>query len=471
MKLILIIIGILLILFSSSFEGFAEVDERIFNEIEIPDASTDPYYNFIKNIDWICMCGEGKEKNSKNECVPICPVGQTRFTDDKCYPPCPTGESRHTNTICYPPCPLGDFRNPEGVCQCIPQAPTYDLSINSDITGSDLGECIKNPGGGWPKWADDAKKRCDNNPNCRAYNIIHRGGAWGDDWGSCMKKTSNIPISGANKIDYYRKIDTIKNNNGVCVTECPKDKSRDINGICQWNSCPIDQTRDANGVCQWNSCPVDQTRDANGVCQCIQQPYYEKYINKDISGNDITCYHQPSNLEGCKLNCNNNPNCKAYNIINQGGVWGQDWGCCLKTTSDIPTADANKIDYYRKVTGTLVKESDGICRPPCLINQTRDSNGVCKWNPCPDNSTLNEITGECSCNSGYEVGYWTNANPSLAGQTNVSRNQKCLLKCSTGVTRDMNLVCGGTTTLNINMSGITGSCPPGRFKDITGRCI
>lgn len=83
--------------------------------------------------------------------------------------------------------------------------PTYEEYLNKDIGGNDLDQCMINPGGGWPKWAQDAKTRCDNEPNCKAYNIIHGGGAWGNNWGSCMKTTSAVPTAGSNKIDYYRK--------------------------------------------------------------------------------------------------------------------------------------------------------------------------------------------------------------------------------------------------------------------------
>ena len=393
MKFIVILIAIIILLFifKGSSEAFFEVNQAIFNQVEIPtdsDLQKDPYYQSIKNIDFPCACGEGREKNSRNECAPLCPTGQIRFTNDICYPPCPSGETRHTNTVCYPPCPIGEFRNPSGVCQCTPQQHLYDLSINHDISDFDLGQCIRNPGGGWPKWGKDAKARCDNNPDCKAYNLINRGGVWGDDWGSCMKTTSATPsrVPLEYKIDYYRKIETSKNNNGVCATECPIGKTKDANGICQWDPCPGEKSRDAYGDCQFNTCPTGQTRDGNGVCQCIQQPYYERYPKLDVPSNDIICNWNVPNLEGCKIECNKDPKCKAYNIID-----GKH--CCLKRTTAIPTASANNIDYFKRVDAPLSKDPDGVCRPPCPPEQKRDSNGVCQ---CPVNKTK-DANGACQC--------------------------------------------------------------------------
>ena len=45
---------ILIYLLTGKNEPF--VNEAIFNEVEIPDASKDPYYQFIKNMDFHCMC-------------------------------------------------------------------------------------------------------------------------------------------------------------------------------------------------------------------------------------------------------------------------------------------------------------------------------------------------------------------------------------------------------------------------------
>lgn len=454
MKFILLLIGILLILFSSSLEGFAEVDERIFNEVEIPDSSKDPYYQVIKNIDFPCMCGEGKEKDSKNNCVQVCPPGQTRFTDDKCYLPCPQGQIRNTNGVCYPPCPIGEFRNPAGNCQCNSQQPLYDLSTNHDIRNYDL-QCVENPGGGWPKWANDSKARCDNNPECKGYNLISIGGAWGDRWGSCMKNTTSTPtrVPLEQKIDYYRKIETARNNNGVCVTECPIGKTKDANGICQWNPCPTEQSRDAYGDCQLNPCPADQTRDGNGVCQCIQQPYYEKYPKLDVPGNDIKCIWDVPNLEGCKLECNKDPKCKAYNIID-----GKH--CCLKTTTNTPTESSNNIDYFKRVDAPLSKGTDGVCRPPCSypdqirdsngicqcpVNKTKDTNGVCQWNPCTISNTVRNIyTGDCDCIIGYDRALGKKGN-----------NDPCYKSCGAGAILDENAQC---------------KCPPPLIGDGYGGC-
>ena len=449
---------ILMYLITGKNEPF--VNEAIFNEVEIPDASKDPYYQFIKNMDFPCMCGEGKEKNLQGQCVPPCPEGQTRFTNNICYPPCPAGQSRHTNAVCYPPCPLGEFRDPAGVCQCNPQL-TYDFTPNADVPGNDLGQCLRNHAGGvWPAWANEGKARCDNNPNCKAYNLIHSGGVWDGNWGSCMKTSTAMPTRGANKIDYYRKIDTVRNSSGVCVAPCPAEKTRDANGICQWNPCPAEQTRDAGGVCRWNACPDDQTRDANGVCQCIQRPSYEVYNNSDIGGNDLgQCLKNhaggvwPAWANEGKARCDNNPDCKAYNLISSGGAWGRDWGSCMKTTSAIPTSvPVNaKINYYRKFEAPLVKNSSGVCVAQCPPGKIRDANNICQWPPCPANSTVNETTGQCTCNSGYEVatafGHYATSD-----KTSVSRNQRCDRPCAGGVIRDLSGVCGGGDTIKIPLN-------------------
>jgi hypothetical protein len=226
--------------------------------------------------------------------------------------------------------------------------------------------------------------------------------------------------------DKYYSIGTIKPESQVKTT------TSSINGgkTClqfpnivykELGNCPTDKTRDTNGVCQWNPCPTDQIRDGAGNCQCIQQPYYETYVSSDVPGNDIRCIDKPSNFEGCKLECNKDPNCKAYNLVYKDGSWGAGWGCCLKNTTSIPSPGANKIDYFKKVEGTLVKDSNGVCRAPCPTNQTRDASGVCRLNPCttPDqtrdgagkcqwkpcpvggNSTLNTTTGNCNCNSEF----------------------------------------------------------------------
>ena len=449
----ILIIGLILLLLDYILNDKNEhfIDERIFNEIEIPDASKDPYYQYIKGIDFPCMCREGKERNSKRECVDVCPSGQTRFTDDNCYPPCPSGQTRHSNTVCYPPCPPDEFRDTNGICQCMQKQQTYDLTINSDVPGNDI-KIIKNPPAPWPVWADGCRLECNNNPDCKAYNIVHRYGTWGNDWGCVLKNTSAMPTSGANKIDYFRKINTVKNSRGICVNECPGEKTRDTNGICQWNACPTDKTRDANGVCQWNACPSDQTRDSNGVCQCIQQPTYEKYPNKDIPGNDIKIIKNPSApwpvwADNCRLECNNTPDCKAYNIVHRYGTWGNDWGCVLKNTTSIPTADANSIDYFKKIEGTITKDKNGLCNAPCPPEKTRDpngicqwdlcpadkkrdSNGICQWNPCPipDNRRLN--SGECLCPEGYgrAIGKTSNTDP-------------CFKSCGFGAVLDENGVC------------------------------
>ena len=127
MKFILLVIGIILLVlvFRGSSEKF-DVNEAIFNEVEIPtdsDLAKDPYYQKIKNRDFPCMCGETKEMNALNQCVPGCPLGQRR----------------HTNGICYPPCSATEeTRDANGICRC----PINKTKINNDISDIDLIEFI-----------------------------------------------------------------------------------------------------------------------------------------------------------------------------------------------------------------------------------------------------------------------------------------------------------------------------------------
>ncbi len=148
---------------------------------------------------------------------------------------------------------------------------------------------------------EGCKTECDKDPACKGYNVIQpgqgQGFGLGAGWGCYLKTSPAIPTSANDKIDYYRKN--------------------------------------------------------------VPPPTYDEYLNKDIPGNDLRCINNPSAPwpawgEGCRLECNNDPNCKGYNIIHRGGAWGNNWGCCLKTSSAIPTANANKIDYYRKKEGQTV---------------------------------------------------------------------------------------------------------------------
>ncbi len=340
MKKIVIIIALVILLIyvlKGKDEPYVDVDMRLFNEVEIPsdaDIQKDPYYQFIKNINFPCMCRQGTEKNSRGECVDICPPGQTRFTDDKCYPPCPAGQTRHTNTVCYPPCPAGEFRHSLGMCMCEQkQPPTYDVSINSDVPGNDI-KIIRNPSAPWPAWADGCRLECNNNPNCRAYNIIHGGGAWGDNWGCVLKSTSDKPVPGANKIDYYRKIDTVRNSNGVCSTQCPIGKV-DIDGTC---SCPRGQIVNSDGSCGGcapgfvrdptstnlvcvGECPPNSRLIGRDLCECNEgyqkapgrpggrDPCYKKCTGSDIMSYDGNCYQCPDGLSPAYSPASGNMEC------------------------------------------------------------------------------------------------------------------------------------------------------------------
>jgi hypothetical protein len=264
--------------------------------------------------------------------------------------------------------------------------------------------------------------------------------------------------------DKYYSIGTIKPESQVKTTNAS------INGgkTClqfpnivykELGNCPTDKTRDTNGVCQWNPCPTNQTRDAAGICQCIQQPYYETYVSSDVPGNDIRCIDKPSNFEGCKLECNKDPNCKAYNLIYKDGSWGAGWGCCLKNTTSIPSPGANKIDYFKKVEGTLVKDSNGVCRAPCPTNQTRDASGVCRWNPCPTNQTR-DTAGNCQ---------W---NPCPTNQTRDAAGNCQWNPCTIpGQIRDGAGNCNCTSNQTVQSGRCQNKCDiPGQIRDGAGNC-
>jgi hypothetical protein len=125
----------------------------------------------------------------------------------------------------------------------------------------------------------------------------------------------------------------------------------------------------------------------------------------------------------------------------------------MKTTSAIPTSvPVNaKINYYRKFEAPLVKNSSGVCVAQCPPGKIRDANNICQWPPCPANSTVNETTGQCTCNSGYEVatafGHYATSD-----KTSVSRNQRCDRPCAGGVIRDLSGVCGGGDTIKIPLN-------------------
>ena len=76
---------------------------------------------------------------------------------------------------------------------------------------------------------------------------------------------------------------------------------------------------------------------------------YIKNVNKDIAGYDISCYDDGSTKDFCKEKCDNDVNCKGYNEIHSGGLWGVKSGCCYKSANS-PLYDSTqyKIDFYAK---------------------------------------------------------------------------------------------------------------------------
>lgn len=93
--------------------------------------------------------------------------------------------------------------------------------------------------------------------------------------------------------------------------------------------------------------PAGQPSPDNAIV--LAQSQYTFFKDRDIGGNDIRCIENPTDFESCRVECNKDPNCKAYNHVYDNGVWGSGkWGCCLKTPNIPPTASFAKIDYFLK---------------------------------------------------------------------------------------------------------------------------
>ena len=124
---------------------------------------------------------------------------------------------------------------------------------------------------------------------------------------------------------------------------------------------------------------------------------YTETIGKDFGGSDISCSHNKTPAE-LKQDCDNDPNCKAYNVIT---TWN---GGCLKhatgplspnsiivyyekvaqSSTEIETAFAPIADYYSKLTSVnsalqtyINKAAKNISdADPRLIGEERYSNRV-----------------------------------------------------------------------------------------------
>jgi len=83
--------------------------------------------------------------------------------------------------------------------------------------------------------------------------------------------------------------------------------------------------------------------------QISDTPNYFKLDNFDVAGNDVVCVrNNPDHQSTCKRNCDGNPNCIAFNDVKKNGVWGNDYGCCVKTNNIQNLKQTNNINFYIK---------------------------------------------------------------------------------------------------------------------------
>jgi hypothetical protein len=73
--------------------------------------------------------------------------------------------------------------------------------------------------------------------------------------------------------------------------------------------------------------------------------------NYDAGGNDIECITRGTPND-CKVKCDANPECVGYNEVKPNGVWGSNFGCCLKRAIVNP-GPIDKIDFYTKLLNTF----------------------------------------------------------------------------------------------------------------------
>ena len=322
-----------------------------------------------------------------------------------------------------PPCSADKTRDNRGVCVCRPELSfqlnngtcVAPLTCSSDkIQSKDTGSCVCRPELSFQL----------NNGTCIAPLTCSSDKIQSKDTGSCVCRpglsfqlnngTCIAPLTCSS--DKIQSKDTgscicrpglsFQLNNGTCIAPltCPKNQlqSRDI-GTCVCPSTLSFKLNDDTCIAPL-TCPSDQIQSRDtGACQCMQKPIYETYIGKDIPSNDLRCFRNPSKpwpgwAEDCRIECDKDPNCKAYNIVNRYGAWGNDWGCCLKNATSAPVNPSNKIDYYRKVEGKMIIGSNSKCTIPCSTGETRDSNEICQCS-----SGLTRINGVCQCPGGQSL--------------------------------------------------------------------
>ena len=275
MKFILLVIGIILLVlvFKSSSENF-NVNEAIFNEVEIPtdsDLAKDPYYQKIKNIDFPCMCGETKEMNALNQCVPGCPLGQRRHTNGICYPPCSAvEETRDANGICR--CPINKTKI-NNICQ-------WDACPVNSILNTTTGDCNCNTGFQKAPGKTGRNDPCfpictapnsimDINGDCIcAYNFERLPGKTGRNdpcYKACNTNTSTMQPDGS----CLCNTGLVKAGNGGCYVPCVNAyMTYDGNCICNTGFArPLGKENDFTSSC-YKQCIGGAYMDPYGACKC-----------------------------------------------------------------------------------------------------------------------------------------------------------------------------------------------------------
>ncbi len=369
----LIVLSILILIFyyftRSTEEAYAISADNVFKQVEIPDASKDPYYQKIKNMTFDCgiKCPDGQKVDTSGSCVCInndeevvngvckCKQGFTRGSNGVCYPPCldeqtrdfdgvckwlpcPEGETREAGNKCYPPCPFNideiypqQYRDGNGVCQWLPclnggtRQPDGRCipNCNEDQTYNSLtNQCVCNDPDKqtyYPERTCKCKPGLELGFGSQGYKCVKRCNygykVWYDSSPECTPICNNPerPYYAPNEICYKDYLEYLNTTN-----PCPSsEQTRNSLSVCVWKPCPTDKTRDSSGVCQWNTCPSGQIRDLR-----IGSSTYEK----------------------CILN-------------------------------ECPTGQ------IRNLTG------DNKCYPPCETDKSRDAVGTCQWNACAPEQT------------------------------------------------------------------------------------
>jgi hypothetical protein len=248
---------------------------------------------------------------------------------------------------------------------------------------------------------------------------------------------------------------------------CPGNQTRGALGVCRL-PCQINQYRDGNEVCQWNPCPANSTLNTTtGDCNCNANfqkapgstgrtdPCYPVCTARcSVMQSNGTC---PNKVCPPEQSLDANCNCQWNLCTISGQVRGTDNVCRCSITNQ--TVQNGRCQYQCTIAGQVRGTDDvckcgianqtvqsGRCQDPCPAEQTRDPNGVCRWNPCPAQQT--RINGVCQLN------------PCPAEQTRdpngVCRWNLCTIQ---GQVRDFDNVCRCPSDKIV--SGSSCVCPSG----------